>query len=453
MTVPAATASMPSHMTGATAGTARRLAGSETIETRSKWRASSGAVPRVAAVVSAAASASGAGVPRERSATASGEARTQDRDDRRERQLPAGIAGGPRIEPERDRGGEQQRVPARGRAAREDGDEAGGAHDPGPLDRGPGARQRDVQRDQDQAPDETRAQSGSERGQDRKPEGDEQHHVLTARGQQMGQPGDAEVLARGLVERLVLAENHSPRQGGARRVEAAADRALGRPAHRIERSRNAAAPAPRDPHALGEEPPVRPAPAQPAVALAQRQQAAPGHDLLPHVHARPAGRAHDDALPHPAAAREPDESGSCRAATDGARPLEHVAARRGLCPDQRTQRGPVERREPNLGEPGAGEHGARGEQREAGTRDGAGDRRAGEEPRQPGGGERAGGHGRGEHPRDERGEDEVTGVRAKGLERPDHTVTRSFRAAIRAGPIPGTRSSSATERKPPCSWR
>ncbi len=377
----------------------------------------------------------------------------EDRDDRGERQLPSRIAGGPRIEPERDRGGEQQRVPARGRATGEDGDEAGGAHDAGPLDRGTGARQRDVQRDQDETPEETCAQARPERGQDRKAEGDEQHHVLTARGQQMGEPGDAEVLARGLVERLVLAENHPPRQGGARRVEAAADRALGRAAHRIERPRHAAAPVAGDPHTLGEEPPVRPAPAQPAVALAQRQQAPPRHHLLPHVHARPAGRAHDDALPRPGAAREPDESGSCRAAADGARPLEHVAARRGLAPHQRTQRGAVERREANLGDPRAEAHRARGEQHEAGTRDGARDRRAGEEPRQPGGGERGGGHGCGEHPRDERGEDEMTGVRAKGLERPGHTVTRSFSAAIRAGPIPGTWSSSATERKPPCSWR
>ena len=256
----------------------------------------------------------------------------EDRDHRRERQLPPGVAGGPRIEPERDRGGEQQRVPARGRAAGEDGDYSGGAHDAGPLDRGPGARERDVQRDQHETPGETCPQAGSERGEDRKAERDEQHHVLAARGEQMGEPGDPEVLARGLVERLVLAEDHPPRQGGAWRVEAAADRALGRVAHRIERPWHAAAPAPGGRHALGEEPPVRAAAAQPAVAVAQRQQAAPRHHLLPHVHARPAGRAHDYALPRPAAAREPDERGPCRAPADRARPLQHVAARRGLFP-------------------------------------------------------------------------------------------------------------------------
>jgi hypothetical protein len=159
----------------------------------------------------------------------------EDRDHRRERQLPPGVGGGPRIEPERDRGGEQQRIPARGRTAREHGDDAGGAHDAGPLDRGPGARQRDVQRDQDEAPRKTCAQAGSERGEDRETERHEQHHVLAARGEEMREAGDPEVLARGLVERLVLAEDHAARQGGARRVEAAADRALGRAAHRIER--------------------------------------------------------------------------------------------------------------------------------------------------------------------------------------------------------------------------
>ena len=55
---PAAAASIPSHITGASAGTATRFAGSETTETVPKWSAISGAVASVAEIVSAAASAS-----------------------------------------------------------------------------------------------------------------------------------------------------------------------------------------------------------------------------------------------------------------------------------------------------------------------------------------------------------------------------------------------------------
>ena len=51
-------------MIGATAGAASRFAGSEASETCSKWKASSGAVPIVAATVIAAASATGSGMCR-----------------------------------------------------------------------------------------------------------------------------------------------------------------------------------------------------------------------------------------------------------------------------------------------------------------------------------------------------------------------------------------------------
>ena len=54
-------ATIPSHMIGATAGAAARLAGSDASETCSKWNAISGAVAIVAAAVTAAASASGPG--------------------------------------------------------------------------------------------------------------------------------------------------------------------------------------------------------------------------------------------------------------------------------------------------------------------------------------------------------------------------------------------------------
>ena len=55
---------IPSHITGATAGAATRLAGSEASETCSKCSAISGAVASVAAAVTAIASASRPGQPR-----------------------------------------------------------------------------------------------------------------------------------------------------------------------------------------------------------------------------------------------------------------------------------------------------------------------------------------------------------------------------------------------------
>ena len=64
-----AIATMPSHITGATAGAAARFAGSEASETCSKCSAISGAVAIVAAAVTAAASASGPGTRARRSAS------------------------------------------------------------------------------------------------------------------------------------------------------------------------------------------------------------------------------------------------------------------------------------------------------------------------------------------------------------------------------------------------
>ena len=63
-TCAAAAASTPSHITGAIAGAASRFAGSEASETSPKWSAISGAVPAVAAIVIAAASATGSGILR-----------------------------------------------------------------------------------------------------------------------------------------------------------------------------------------------------------------------------------------------------------------------------------------------------------------------------------------------------------------------------------------------------
>ncbi len=53
----AAAVAIPSHIAGATAGIANRLASRVVVESVSKWKAISGAVARVAAIVTAAPSA------------------------------------------------------------------------------------------------------------------------------------------------------------------------------------------------------------------------------------------------------------------------------------------------------------------------------------------------------------------------------------------------------------
>ncbi len=72
----------------------------------------------------------------------------RDPDYRGEAELPANVARGPRIDGERGRRGQQQRIPTRGGAARERGDDARRAHDTSPLDRRTRSRHRDVERDQ-----------------------------------------------------------------------------------------------------------------------------------------------------------------------------------------------------------------------------------------------------------------------------------------------------------------
>ena len=107
---------MPVHITSGMAGSAARFAGSAASDTRSKWKAISGAVASVAATVSAAPMRSGSGSAR--IAPASGAHQHEDACDGREAELPPDVLPSARVDAERHRRGEQQRVPARRRTAR-----------------------------------------------------------------------------------------------------------------------------------------------------------------------------------------------------------------------------------------------------------------------------------------------------------------------------------------------
>ena len=165
--------SIPSHIIGATAGSASRLAGNEASDTASKALAISGAVASVAEIVTPAPSASGAAI---RGPLAAGlaeqevaEARgpEQDPDHRGEAELPADVAARSRVEREGEEAGEQDRVPARARPPGQRRHHPGRAHDAGALDRGPGAGQRHVEGDQRQDAD----QPGPKRHSDAAPGG------------------------------------------------------------------------------------------------------------------------------------------------------------------------------------------------------------------------------------------------------------------------------------------
>ena len=145
-TCPTPALSIPSHITGATAGSAARFAGSAARDARSKWNAISGPVAIVAATVSAVPLRNGSGSgPRARP---SGARQGEDAHHGGEAQLPADVLPRPRVERERHHAGQQQAVPARGGPPRERGQRPGDAHRPGAHDRRPGARERHVQGDQ-----------------------------------------------------------------------------------------------------------------------------------------------------------------------------------------------------------------------------------------------------------------------------------------------------------------
>ena len=208
---PSAALTIPSHMAGATAGSASRFAGRPASGTEPKWWASSGAVARVAATLMATPSASArtamparpacavrercgrSSVQRARQDRAQRHAQNEDAHHRGERQLPARIAGAARVPRQRGHGGEQQRVPARRGPRGAHGRQPGQAHHARALERRarrpPAARRsRSARRAASSRPrGATPASSSSGRAS-----ADEQHHVLARR-----RPADERARSRG----------------------------------------------------------------------------------------------------------------------------------------------------------------------------------------------------------------------------------------------------------------
>ena len=128
----------------------------------------------------------------------------------------------------------QQRVPARRGAARQHRDHPRGSHHPGPLDRWPAAGERDVERDDDEHQPEPRSQTEPEHGRDSQDESAQQHHVLPAGGHEVRQPGRAELAARAIGERGVVAERHAAQHRALRRRYSRAQGGLRTRAHGVD---------------------------------------------------------------------------------------------------------------------------------------------------------------------------------------------------------------------------
>ena len=234
----AAAASTPSHITGAIAGAASRFAGSDASETSPKCSAISGAVPTVAAIVIAAASATGPGIRRS-SAARNGGAPGQQRGDRRERQLPSRLARRARVEDQRERRREQQGVPAPRRPPGERGEQAGDPHHPGSLDRRPRAGQRHVEHDHRGREREPRLERDTDQRARREHEDRQQHHVLAADREDVRETRRLEVVLDLRRQPLVLTEHHSAQQRRLGRAEPAVETAFGGAPHAVERAEDA----------------------------------------------------------------------------------------------------------------------------------------------------------------------------------------------------------------------
>ena len=165
----------------------------------------------------------------------------EDAGDGGERELPAGLGGDARLDGERDRGGHEQRVPARAHAADREGGESRDRHGGGALQRRAGAGDEHVERDEEcQAPD-PRADARAGGGEQRQGEGAEQDDVLAADGEEVAEPGAAEVVDHERVDGLVLAEHHPAQHGGLLGGGPGGEAALGAPPDRVDPAGEAAA--------------------------------------------------------------------------------------------------------------------------------------------------------------------------------------------------------------------
>ena len=196
-------------MTGATAGAASTFAGSDTSERRSKYSAMSGAVPSVAAIVTASASARPRGMPAAPSRVRSAGTSASSASTAAKLSCQPGSAAACGLQASVSAAASSsayQRDAGRPASA---ATRPADAHHGRALDRGAGARERHVGGDERDRQPQPRAQPEAGRGAEREHERRQQDHVRAAGGDEVRQARRAEVLAHIVGQRAVLPEHHA----------------------------------------------------------------------------------------------------------------------------------------------------------------------------------------------------------------------------------------------------
>ena len=289
--------------------------------------------------------------------------RETEREDARnsgERELPAGVGPCARIPSERGGCRQQQGIRARGGARGRHRGDPGQPHHPGPLQRGAGSGQRDVERDQAGENRQPHAQPDTGKHEEGQRQRHEQHHILARHGEQMCQAAGAKVLPDALADPLVLAEHHAAQQRRVIRRHSGADRSLGARASTIEQAGHSSAPSPREPRALEHELARDTAPAQMggeveaawpvAGTLPEGGQSTLERELRPGLgrsrQRRPARDPQQQPRPVQAAAHHRNLRGGAELAC--ARSGEQLGAKIDGLPVSHSTRGAVDRMDPQL---------------------------------------------------------------------------------------------------------
>ncbi len=379
-----------------------------------------------------------------------------------------------RVERERHRRCEADRVPARRRSPGERRHEPGRPHHPGPLDRRSAARQRHVGGDERERQQEPRTEREPRHARDEQDEDAEQHHVLTGDRQQVGEPRPLEVGAHLRVEPLVLAEDHAPQQRGLAWVQPVLETALRATADGVEQAGHAAATAAGPAHRRRVDRGAGPTRPLVGVVAPQRSDAPRHRDHLPHSGPRARMRArtsphHGHLAVQPRTAQaDAGDGGPRRALADG---LEHRRGHRHRAARERNEPCVVGSVEPALRDRGAAHDAGSRQQCERQRRHPARQRGPSVDPAQHHdrhghcGGDhehRGARHGREQQAAHDGEQHDVPRMaqhhgRGRGELPADgrhpYTRTCSRSEARRVSPIPGTWSSSSTDPKPSCSSR
>ena len=392
----------------------------------------------------------------------------EDRRDGGERQLESRVEERVRVPRKQDRRPDEEEVPPVGRPGRQPRERGEGPRDAGANDRGLPAHREHVRRDAEERAEVARpARQAREPGEE-KHAGNDVEDVLARHSQQVVEAGNAEVVLQALRQARDVAEHDRFDERAPLACQPAGEGRRHRTPERVAQPTDAA-PAPNGAERARSEDDVNPLPPQvrglveAAGSVSGRRESDDGgrHDQralgwrplrrefepgrLVDSQAVDAEHAHRDVKAVPAAARRTDHHQA------------HGCARAGTGRES----APIEQLEPVASPPPAGEEQSPDERRRP-PRSGY-DREHGEHERADRGRStrRRGGE-RGREPKAHRAGEQVRGRNplehgrrnpAAGRTDSTHRSTRGLRSCRRAGPIPGTASSSSTEWKAPCCRR